>query len=103
MADRHTSQLEVAIGSFLINYIADARIGAMDEASAARYVSYYWGAAMVGRFIGSFLLKKIEPRIHANVFKVLSLEASVNSRTSFGGTAPARVAEQVEFWKERLK
>jgi argininosuccinate lyase len=34
---------------------------------------------------------------------VLSLEASVNARTSEGGTAPVRVREQIAFWKERLK
>jgi argininosuccinate lyase len=48
-------------------------------------------------------LQKIEPAITANVYDVLSLEASVNSRTSFGGTAPVRVKEQVQFWREQLK
>jgi argininosuccinate lyase len=48
-------------------------------------------------------LKKIEPKIGKEVYKVLSLEASVNARTSEGGTAPVRVREQIGFWKERLK
>jgi argininosuccinate lyase len=48
-------------------------------------------------------LKKLEPKITKDVYKVLSLEASVNARTSFGGTAPARVREQIGFWKEQLK
>jgi argininosuccinate lyase len=48
-------------------------------------------------------LKKIEPKITRDVYKVLSLEASVNARTSFGGTAPARVCEQIAYWKEQLK
>jgi argininosuccinate lyase len=47
-------------------------------------------------------LKKIEPGITKDVYKVLSLEASVNARESFGGTAPKRVKDQVGFWKERL-
>lgn len=64
---------EVAIGSFLINYIADPRIGAMDEATAARYVSYYWGAAMVGRFVGSALLRRIEPRVLLGVFALAAI------------------------------
>jgi argininosuccinate lyase len=34
---------------------------------------------------------------------VLTLEASVASRTSFGGTAPSRVREQITFWQEKLK
>jgi argininosuccinate lyase len=47
-------------------------------------------------------LKKLEPKITKDVYKVLSLEASVNARTSFGGTAPIGVREQVAFWKEQL-
>ncbi|HYM18818.1 MAG TPA: argininosuccinate lyase [Micropepsaceae bacterium] len=48
-------------------------------------------------------LKKIEPKLTKEVYKVLSLEASVTARTSEGGTAPNRVREQITFWKERLK
>ena len=43
-----------------------------------------------------------DPAITEDVFKVLSLEASVNSRMSLGGTAPARVKEQLNYWRERL-
>jgi argininosuccinate lyase len=46
-------------------------------------------------------LRAIEPRITAKVFKVLSVERSVASRTSFGGTAPARVREAIQAAKER--
>ena len=48
-------------------------------------------------------MQKIEPAITNDVFAVLSLEASVNSRESQGGTAPRRVREQIEFWREKLK
>jgi argininosuccinate lyase len=48
-------------------------------------------------------MQKIEPAITKDVFSVLSLEASAASRLSSGGTAPARVKEQVAFWRERLK
>jgi argininosuccinate lyase len=47
-------------------------------------------------------MQKIEPAITARVYDVLTLDASVNARTSFGGTAPVRVREQVQFWRERL-
>lgn len=50
---------EVAIGSFLVNFISEPTIGAMTEAEAAKYVSYYWGAAMVGRFIGALAMRRI--------------------------------------------
>ena len=48
-------------------------------------------------------MQKIDPAITPAVFDVLSLEASVNSRMSLGGTAPARVKEQVYFWRDKLK
>lgn len=51
---------EVTIGSFLINFLAEKNIAGLAEADAATYVSLYWGAAMVGRFIGFFALKKIK-------------------------------------------
>lgn len=50
---------EVAIGSFLINYISLPEIGHLTEKVAARYVAMYWGGAMVGRFIGSAVLQRV--------------------------------------------
>jgi MFS transporter, FHS family, L-fucose permease len=50
---------EVSIGSFLINYFSQPNIGNLTEMVAARYVAYYWGGAMVGRFIGSAILQKV--------------------------------------------
>jgi argininosuccinate lyase len=47
-------------------------------------------------------LQTIEPRINAELFEVLSLESSVAARTSFGGTAPTRVKEQIAYWKGQL-
>ena len=43
-----------------------------------------------------------EPRITADVFSVLTVEASVASRSSFGGTAPANVAAQAARWLAAL-
>lgn len=50
---------EVAIGSFLVNYFGEPKIGNLSAQTAARYVSLYWGAAMVGRFIGSAVPQKV--------------------------------------------
>jgi argininosuccinate lyase len=47
-------------------------------------------------------MQAVEPRITADVFSVLTVDASVASRTSYGGTAPARVLEQVKRWREVL-
>jgi MFS transporter, FHS family, L-fucose permease len=51
---------EVAIGSFLINYFAQPEIGNLPEVEGAKLVAYYWGGAMVGRFIGSAILQKVK-------------------------------------------
>jgi argininosuccinate lyase len=48
-------------------------------------------------------MQAIEPRITADIFTVLSAEASVASRISFGGTAPANVAREAQAWRERLR
>jgi FHS family L-fucose permease-like MFS transporter len=52
---------EVAIGSFLVNYFKEPEIGGLAEAVGAHYVAYYWGGAMVGRFIGTFTLRVVRP------------------------------------------
>jgi len=53
---------EVSIGSFMINYLSLPQIGDMTPARAAGYVSLYWGGAMIGRFVGSALLTRVDTR-----------------------------------------
>ena len=48
-------------------------------------------------------MQEIEPKISAEALKVLSVEASVKSRTSFGGTAPKNVLAQAKAWAKRLE
>lgn len=52
---------EVAIGSFLVNFMSQPEIGGLAEHTAGRYLSLYWGGAMVGRFIGAYVLRKVKP------------------------------------------
>jgi argininosuccinate lyase len=47
-------------------------------------------------------MQSVEPNITADIFSVLTVEASVASRTSYGGTAPANVAAQAERWLKAL-
>ena len=48
-------------------------------------------------------MQKIEKRITKDVYQVLTVEASVASRTSFGGTAPSNVAREAKRWLKLLK
>jgi FHS family L-fucose permease-like MFS transporter len=50
---------EVAIGSLLINYMGLPEIGGLPGPTAGKMLMLYWGGAMVGRFAGSALLKRI--------------------------------------------
>ncbi|MGZ4970295.1 MAG: L-fucose:H+ symporter permease [Methylobacter sp.] len=52
---------EVSIGSFLINFLGEPSIAGLAEQDAGKYVSFYWGGAMVGRFIGAAAMQKIQP------------------------------------------
>ncbi|MES3021904.1 MAG: sugar MFS transporter [Pseudomonadota bacterium] len=52
---------EVSIGSFLINFLGEPDIANMASATAFHYVSFYWGGAMVGRFIGFAVMRYVSP------------------------------------------
>jgi FHS family L-fucose permease-like MFS transporter len=50
---------EVSIGSFLVSFLHEPSIAGMEESEAARFIAYYWGGAMIGRFIGAFVMQYI--------------------------------------------
>lgn len=52
---------EVSIGSFLVNYFALPEIAGFNARTAAGFVSFYWAGAMVGRFVGAPLLRRVKP------------------------------------------
>jgi len=62
---------EVAIGSLMTNYFSQREIGNMSLASAAWYLQFYWGGAMLGRFAGSALLQRLRTE------KLLAFNAAV--------------------------
>ena len=52
---------EVAIGSLIVNYLIQADVFGIGAATAGTYVGFYWGGAMVGRFIGAVVLRLVSP------------------------------------------
>jgi len=52
---------EVSIGSFLVNYFGLPEIASLSAKTAAGFVSFYWGGAMIGRFLGAPLLRRFRP------------------------------------------
>jgi len=52
---------EVSIGSFLVNFMGQPKIAGLSDEVAGKYLSLYWGGAMVGRFVGAAVLAKFKP------------------------------------------
>ncbi len=52
---------EVAIGSLIVSYLMQSQVMGLEEQAAGKLIGLYWGGAMVGRFIGSALLRVISP------------------------------------------
>src|SRR5712672_3303570 len=52
---------EASIGSFLVNYFGLPEIAGLSAKNAAGFVSFYWGGAMIGRFLGAGLLRRFKP------------------------------------------
>jgi FHS family L-fucose permease-like MFS transporter len=52
---------EVAIGSLIVNYLMQGHVMGLQEQAAGKLIGLYWGGAMVGRFIGSAVLRVLSP------------------------------------------
>jgi len=78
---------EVAIGSFLINYLTQHSIGNISEITASRYVSFYWGGAMVGRFLGSAILQRVKTGTVLGISAIIACLLVVTSMLTFGQVA----------------
>jgi FHS family L-fucose permease-like MFS transporter len=52
---------EVSIGSLIVSYLMQDHVMALPEQSAGKLIGLYWGGAMVGRFIGSAVLRVLNP------------------------------------------
>jgi len=52
---------EVAIGSLLVNYLTQPDVMALSSEAAGKMLAFYWGGAMVGRFIGAGALRLLSP------------------------------------------
>ena len=73
---------EVSIGSFLVNYFGQPEIAGLSAKTAAGYVSFYWGGAMIGRFLGAGLLRKFKAGHLLGAFAICtSLLVSVSMLT----------------------
>jgi len=78
---------EVSIGSFLINYFNQPEIGNLPVVEGAKFVAYYWGGAMVGRFIGSAILQKVKTGTVLGIAAFCSCALVMTSMLTTGSVA----------------
>jgi FHS family L-fucose permease-like MFS transporter len=79
---------EVAIGSIIVNYLQLPRVMGLDQQTAGEMLVYYWGGAMVGRFIGSAILRLVRPGLVLGfnaVAVILLILISANSSGTVAG------------------
>jgi FHS family L-fucose permease-like MFS transporter len=78
---------EVAIGSMLVNYLASPSVAGLTEAKASKLLAYYWGGAMVGRFIGAVVMQKVSGGIVLAFNSVMAIFLIVLSISTTGPLA----------------
>jgi FHS family L-fucose permease-like MFS transporter len=78
---------EVSIGSFLINYFNQSYILGMSALAAANLVPFYWGGAMVGRFIGSAVLQKVKTGTLLSICAIVATVLVLISMSTVGHVA----------------
>jgi FHS family L-fucose permease-like MFS transporter len=79
---------EVAIGSLIVSYLMQSHVMGLSDESAGKLIGLYWGGAMVGRFIGSAVLRKVNPGLAlASVAcgAILLILVSANSSGTIAG------------------
>jgi len=52
---------EVSIGSLIVNYMHQAQVLGLSDQAAGKLIPLYWGGALIGRFIGSAVLRLVDP------------------------------------------
>lgn len=64
---------EVAIGSILVSFIGLENIAGMSESTASAFIAFYWGGAMIGRFLGAISLSEMEAKKKYPLMLLVSL------------------------------
>src|ERR1700721_1435849 len=78
---------EVAIGSLIVNYLMQPNTLGLGAEDAGKHIQFYWGGAMVGRFIGSYVLRAFSPGkvlacVAGSVIALLTISANTSGAVS---------------------
>jgi MFS transporter, FHS family, L-fucose permease len=75
---------EVSIGSYLVSLMEMPEIGGLDSQTAGKYLAFYWGGAMIGRFLGGFVMRWIKPNL-ALMFNAVMNIVLISTALVLGG------------------
>jgi FHS family L-fucose permease-like MFS transporter len=78
---------EVSIGSMMTNYLMQPSTLGLIAERAGKLVSLYWGGAMIGRFLGSFVLRRAQPGIVLSICACVACMLVLASSQSVGAFA----------------
>lgn len=78
---------EVTVASFMISFLGEDHIAGLDNESAGRYLSFYWGGLMVGRFIGAAVLQKMKSHTLLAIMSVAAILFLLTGVTMSGWVA----------------
>ena len=70
-----------------MNYFGLPEIASLSALTAAGYVSFYWGGAMIGRFIGAALSRRMDPRYLLTICAIVAASLVIASMSLGGYTA----------------
>lgn len=99
----HAAQQGYATATDLADYLVQKKVPFRDAHEVVgKTVKYAIGQKKKLDELNLYELQKFSPSISDDVFKILSVEGSVASKNTYGGTSPAQVAKQIKLAKERL-
>ena len=78
---------EVAIGSLIVSYLMQDHVMGLQEQAAGKLIGLYWGGAMIGRFIGSAVLRLLSPGKVLAFVSVAAIALLVVSTQTTGNVA----------------
>lgn len=78
---------EVSVASFMVSFLGEEHIAGLKPEDAGRYLSFYWGGLMVGRFIGAAVLQKVKSQNLLAIMSVLAIICLMTGIVSVGWVA----------------
>jgi FHS family L-fucose permease-like MFS transporter len=79
--------VEVGLAQFMVGYYGLPELGGMTAAVAAAFTAYYWGGALVGRLLGSWMMTKIHAGKLLGIFALLGIACILISISTTGQVA----------------